>query len=444
MDRSGGPQPAAARRTKLIGQAPLAEGYQETPYWWQAAPPAKLPAAPLPSDVDVVVIGGGYTGMMAAARLAWRGRSVAVLERNELGWGASSRNGGMMHPGFKVSPTTLLERYGERGGQLYEASLAAFDLVERTIEENRIDCDYARSGHLSLAYRPAHVKELAAEARVMGERFKVETRMLDRDQLSEEVGTPAYYGALLVERSGGLHPAKYFAGLMRLARDRGAHLYSASAVSRIERSRKAGFIVTVNGQQVRCGDVLLATNGYSDRLLPELRRRMIPLGSYIIATEPLDEGLANRTIARRRMLFDTKNFLYYWRLSPDNRMLFGGRASFAPTTIEKARDWLYAGMTAVHPQLEGVKVEYAWGGLVGFTFDRMPHIGRINGITYAMGYCGTGVALSSYFGQLAADWIVSGELPETWSGSFPTIPLYRERPWFLRPAGWYYGLRDRF
>jgi glycine/D-amino acid oxidase-like deaminating enzyme len=143
------------------------------------------------------------------------------------------------------------------------------------------------------------------------------------------------------------------------------------------------------------------------------------------------------------MLFDSKNFLHYWRISADNRMLFGGRASFAPTSVEKARDWLYAAMMEIHPQLEGTRVEYAWGGQVGFTFDRMPHIGRLDGITYALGYCGTGVAMSTYFGQLAADVIAGAELPACWQRSFGAVPLYRERPWFLRPAGWYYSALDR-
>ena len=195
--------------------------------------------------------------------------------------------------------------------------------------------------------------------------------------------------------------------------------------------------------QIRSRDVLLATNGYTDDLLPPLRRRVIPLGSYIIATEPLPADLADSAIPHRRMLFDTKNFLYYWRLSSDHRMLFGGRASFAPTTVARARDWLYAAMVRVHPQLSDVKVEHAWGGQVGFTFDRMPHIGRIKGITHALGYCGTGVAMSTYLGQLAADWIADGELPGYWQRPFPSMPLYRRNPWFLPAVGWYYAALDR-
>jgi glycine/D-amino acid oxidase-like deaminating enzyme len=390
----------------------------------------------------VVIVGGGYTGMMAAARLAWRGRSVALLESNALGWGASSRNGGMVLPGFKVDPVALLKQYGDRGRELYHASLDACTLVEETITTNRIDCDYARTGELYLAYKPGHVAHLEAQAAVLRQEFGVTARMVDREALASEIGSPLYYGALLNERSAGLHPAKYIAGLARLARDRGAHLCDHTPATRIER-RRGGFTVTTPRGRIRTRDVLLATNGYSDKLLPALRRRIIPIGSYIIATEPLAADRARSAIPNRRMLVDSKNFLYYWRLSADNRMLFGGRASFAPTTIARARDWLYAAMVRVHPQLAGIGIEYAWGGNVGFTFDRLPHIGRMKGIAYALGYCGTGVAMSTYLGQLAADWIAGGELPDCWRRSFPTMPFYREKPWFLPAAGWYYAALDR-
>ncbi|MDQ6712380.1 MAG: FAD-binding oxidoreductase [Candidatus Dormibacteraeota bacterium] len=393
--------------------------------------------------MDVVIVGGGYTGTMAAARLAWRGRSVALLETHELGWGASSRNGGMVHPGFKAGPGALLKRYGDRGRQLYQASLDAFVLVEETITTNRIECEYARTGHLHLAFKPGHVAHLETEARTLNQEFGVEARFLNRDALASEIGSPVYHGALLYERSGGLHPAKYFAGLARLAHDRGAHLYDLTPATAIDRRRRGGFVVTTPRGEIAARDVLLATNGYSDGLLPAVRRRVIPIGSYIIATEPLSAERAQSAIRNRRMLFDSKNFLYYWRLSSDNRILFGGRASFAPTTIAKVRDWLYAAMTRVHPQVAGITVEHAWGGKVGFTFDRLPHIGRVKGITYALGYCGTGVAMSTYFGQLAADWIAGGELPDCWQRSFPAVPFYREKPWFLPAVGRYYAALDR-
>jgi glycine/D-amino acid oxidase-like deaminating enzyme len=389
------------------------------------------------------VVGGGYTGTMAAARLAWRGRSVALLEKNQLGWGASSRNGGMVHPGFKLGPGELLKRYGDRGRQLYRASLDAFALVEETIATNHIDCEYARTGHLYLAHKPGHVEHLKTEARLLSQEFGISARFLDREALASEIGSTVYHGGLLFERSGGLHPAKYYAGLAQLARDRGAHLHEQTPATAIERRPKGGFVVVTPRGRITTRDVLLATNGYGDRLVPPVRRRIIPIGSYIIATEPLAADRAQSAIRNGRMLFDSKNFLCYWRLSSDNRMLFGGRASFAPTTVARARDWLYAAMIRVHPQLERTMVEHAWGGNVGFTFDRLPHIGRLKGITFALGYCGTGVAMSTYFGQLAAEWIAGGELPNCWRGSFPAMPVYRERPWFLPAVGWYYAARDR-
>ena len=382
-----------------------------------------------------MVVGGGYTGMMAAARLAQRGRSVALLETHELGWGASSRNGGMVHPGFKVGPAALLKRYGDRGRQLYQASLDAFDLVEETITSNRIECDYERTGHLYLAYKPAHVDHLEAEARVLREEFGVAASVLDRDALSSEIGSPLYHGALLYERSGGLHPAKYFAGLARLAFDRGAHLHDRTPAVTVTRRRQGGLTVKTPRGEITTRDVLLATNGYSDRLVPWLRRRVIPIGSYIIATEPLSADQVHSTIPNRQMLFDSKNFLHYWRLSADNRMLFGGRASFAPTTIPRARDWLYRAMLRVHPQLGGVRVTHAWGGRLGFSLDRMPHIGRIDGITYALGYCGTGVAMATAFGRQAAAFISGEPLPPFLTMDFPLAPLYRGTPWFLPAVG---------
>jgi len=393
--------------------------------------------------VDVVIVGGGYTGMMAAARLAWRGRSVALLEKNELGWGASSRNGGMVHPGFKANLPALLKRDSERGRERYQASLDAFNLVEETIRSNQIDCDYARTGHLELAHKAAHFQHLEVEAHVLARQFGVAARVIPRVELASEVGTSLYHGALLFEQSGGLHPAKYFAGLMRMARDRGAHLYDQTPATAIKARSRSGFKVSTPRGVIETRDVLVATNGYSDRLVPWLRRRVIPIGSYIIATAPLSPEQARSTIPNRRMLFDSKNFLHYWRLSADNRMLFGGRASFAPTTIAKAREWLYPSMLQIHPQLAGVQIDYAWGGQVGFTVDRMPHIGRVRGITYALGYCGTGVAMSTYFGQLAADWIAGGDLPACWQRPFPAVPLYQEKPWFLPAVGWYYAALDR-
>ncbi|TMF44350.1 MAG: FAD-binding oxidoreductase, partial [Chloroflexi bacterium] len=248
---------AACRSSPNPHLVPLAPSYREEPYWWRDAAPIRLPQAALPTEADVVIIGGGYTGMMAAARLSWRGRSVTVLEQNELGWGASSRNGGMVLPGFKSDPGSLLRRYGDHGRQLYQATLDAMALVEETIRANQIDCQYAQTGQLYLAHKPALVRHLDDEAHILSQQFGLAARVIPRVELASEIGSSRYYGGLLVERSGGLHPAKYFAGLARLARDRGAHLYDHTPATAIERRHRGGFAVSTPRGRISAGNVLL-------------------------------------------------------------------------------------------------------------------------------------------------------------------------------------------
>jgi glycine/D-amino acid oxidase-like deaminating enzyme len=190
--------------------------------------------------------------------------------------------------------------------------------------------------------------------------------------------------------------------------------------------------------------VLVATNGYTDGVAPSLRRRIIPIGSYIIATEPLPEDLARELSPTGRAYFDTKNFLSYWHVSADRRMLFGGRVSFFPTTVDRTAKLLFGRMLDVHPQLAGYRVEYSWGGKVAITMDRMPHIGRMGGVMYAMGYSGTGVVLSTYLGTRAAEWMGGGEAPALSKLRFPLVPApYEGRPWFLPVVGEFFRAQDR-
>jgi glycine/D-amino acid oxidase-like deaminating enzyme len=191
--------------------------------------------------------------------------------------------------------------------------------------------------------------------------------------------------------------------------------------------------------------VFVATNGYTDGVVPSLRRRIIPIGSYIIASEPLPEALAHELSPKGRAFFDTKNFLYYWHVTSDRRMVFGGRASFMPTTIDRTAAILWRGLLEVHPQLAGYRIEYAWGGNVGFTFDRMPHVGRTkDGVTYAMGCCGTGVALMTNLGTKVGAWLAGGEAPALTRLRFPLVPApYEGRPWFMPFAGEWFRLQDR-
>jgi glycine/D-amino acid oxidase-like deaminating enzyme len=425
-----------------MAAAPLAPGYADAPLWWEnGVLPPDRPERPLPSEVGTVVVGGGYTGVAAARELARRGTSVLVLDKGPLGRGASSRNAGFAHPGLKVPLATLLSRHGDLGRRLYDESVRAFELLESTVQTEAIDCEWERNGFVVCAAKPAHVERLERNARLYRDELEEEARFVPRDELAGEVGSAAFHGALVLPRAASLQPAKFFAGLLRSAEAAGAELQENVAVTGVER-RGAGFAVATERGTVLAQRVLVATNGYTDGAFPELRRRVIPIGSYLLTTEPLPPVMLSTIAPKRRTFIDSKNFLYAWKLTGD-RLMFGGRTSFRKLTFAEARDRMYAAMVSVFPQLRGVRVDHAWGGLVGFTYDRLPHVGRADGLAYSLGYCGSGVVLSVYLGTQTAAWLEGDEAPAFTQLPFPTVPLYRGRPWFLPLVGWYYGLVDR-
>jgi glycine/D-amino acid oxidase-like deaminating enzyme len=414
---------------------------------WQATMPA-LPdrsGRELPDVADVVVVGGGYAGINAARELARRGVAVTLLEAHTLGWGASTRNGGIVHAGYKWSARQLVKRYGqETGSALYRETLDSYDLVKQLIADEAIDCDFREVGQLELAYAPSHVPELE-HARDSLASVGVSSTIVPRERIREEIGSDAYYGALAVEGSGLLHPRRYFAGLAAAAARAGGDLHEGVRAQSIRRQADGRFVVETSRGAILTRDVFVATNGYTDGVVPSLRRRVIPIGSFVIASEPLPEALAHELSPKGRAFFDTKNFLYYWHISADRRMVFGGRASFLPTSIDKTAGILHRGLLEVHPQLADYRIEYAWGGNVGFTFDRMPHVGRTkDGVTYAMGCCGTGVALMTNLGTRVGQWLAGGEAPALATLKFPLVPApYEGRPWFLPFVGEWFRLQDR-
>lgn len=420
---------------------------KETPYWWSAGPePGFEPDRPLPESADVVVVGGGYTGLAAARRLARAGASVVVLERETIGWGASSRNGGQVLTGLKVGPEGLLRRYGrERARALFGASLQAITFLEALIAEEGIDCGYERCGHLEAAFKPGHFELFRREQEVLAREFDHPVRLLPPSEQRAELGTAFYHGLLLDERSASLHPARYVWGLARAAGRAGADLRARTPALAIRREPGAFHVATPRGA-IRARDVLVATNGYTDTAAPSLRRRVVPVGSYIIATAPLGPERAAVLLPRRRMLFDSKRFLFYFRLSDDDRLIFGGRAQWTPATATSVRTSaliLRASMLRVFPELTDVAIDFAWGGNVCFTTDLLPRAGRLGGLHYALGYAGHGVAMATYLGDVVADSILGREDRNPFRGlSFPAIPLYDGRPWFLPLVGAYYTLLD--
>ena len=404
--------------------------------------------APLPEKVDVAVIGGGFTGLSAARTLAKRGVKVAILEAHTIGWGASSRNGGMTLTGLKPSMHTVIKQYGrEVARRLFQCSLESVDTVEQVVREESIDCGFARRGHLLTANKPKHYEELEKSVEFMEKEFNHKVRLVPRDQQREEIGTDLYYGALIDEVSGGLNPAQYVTGLARAAERAGATLHARARVNRLERGGNRFVLETERGT-VSAENVLVGTSGYTGSVTKKLQKKIIPIGSFIIATEKLSDALANELSPKNRMIFDYKHYLNYFRLW-DNRMIFGGRAAFFPenaNTIRRSAEILQREMVQVYPQLKDIKIEYVWGGTLDFAFDMMTHVGETDGIYYSLGYAGHGVAMASYLGRTVAEAMLNGNIKDHpfASFSFPGAPLglYNGFPWFLPFAGAWHKILD--
>ena len=421
----------------------------EFPVWLAGTEfPAIEPAAPLPERVDVAIVGAGYTGLAAARVLARHGARVAVLEAHTVGWGASSRNGGMVLSGLKLEAAQLVASYGPAAARrMFAASLAAIDCVEQIVSEEAIDCDFRRSGHLLLAHRPAHFHAFARESALLRREFAHPTRLVPPGELRDEIGSGVFHGGLVDEASAGLNPARFVAGLGCAAVRAGAQIFEHTPAVRLVRAGRGWRVGTARGE-LRADMLLAAAGAYTGRGLPWLQRKIVPLGSYIIATEPLPAGLARELSPRDRMIFDSKHLLSYFRLTPDRRMLFGGRARFFPESPRMVREsaaLLQQAMLRVYPQLRGVALEYAWGGTLDVAFDLMPHAGQIDCMYYAIGYAGHGVAMASYLGTQLGACLAGAPFDNPFAGMpFPGAPLglYDGRPWFLPLVGAWYRLLD--
>jgi glycine/D-amino acid oxidase-like deaminating enzyme len=421
--------------------------FKEIPYWLDPQPLSKSYAGiPLPAKTEVLVIGGGYTGTTAAIRLKQAGVEVVLIDAEKLGTTASGRNGGMTLTGLSKGLETIEKKLGrEKAQQLFRESIASVDAVERLVAEGNIDCDFHRYGHLEAAFKPSHFENLKRDQERLNTQFNHETRLLSAAELKTEIDSPLYHGALLDPMSAGVHPARYIAGLVKMADSCGVGLHEMVTAETIER-RGTGLTVGTTRGAIDAGDVVVATNGYTSRLTPWLQRRVIPTVSMMIATEILPDDLAQSIIPNGRMIWDTKILLFYFRLSPDGkRLLFGGRPRSPKKTLRENATHMYRGMLSVYPQLNGIGLDYAWSGYVGFTLDRSPHIGRKDGIYYSLGYCGHGVALATYLGEKLAQ-MVQGHEANTGFADLPfkAFPFYGVKEWFRPLVYAYFSMMDRW
>lgn len=421
---------------------------QERVFWQERVEMPVVTGEPPRGQVDVAVIGGGITGLSAALTLAQRGAQVVLFEAHTLGWGASSRNGGMVLTGLRLGIDTLVAHYGrERAQRMFQASLAAIDTMEQLVHEAQIDCDFARYGHLELAYKPAHAHHFGQLAELSEKLFRHPLHLLTRADLAAEIGSTCYHAGLVDPQSAGVNPARYVAGLARLVQQAGVQLYVQSPVRQVVRSGAHYRIVTPQGE-VRAAQVFAGTGGYTGKATPQLQRKVFPVGSYVIVTEPLPAELAQSLAPTNRMMFDSKNFLYYFRLTPDQRLLFGGRAAFYPETPARIRASATSsrqGMLEVYPQLRNVAIDYVWGGTIDIPFDRMPHTGQFGGIYYAIGFAGHGVAMATQLGHIMAESMAGATVDNPFAEiAFPGAPLglYNGYPWFLPLAEQWYRFQD--
>ena len=398
----------------------------------------------LPAEVDVAIVGSGYTGLTAARILAKAGSSVAVMDQYEIGWGASSRNGGMATPGLKQDIFKIHKKYGmDYAREFWRSSVDAIDLLEQIIIEENIDCDWSRKGHIALACKQSHYDELPEYAAWIKKEMGHEKTIVPREEIRSEIGTDTYFGGLSDESSGGLQPAKYVNGLARAVADLGVKLCKDTHVEKINRNGSGHELITSKGD-MKAQEVIIATNGYTDMLVPELKPKVFPVGSYVVVTEPLPQDLQDILSPKRRMFYDSKWFINYFRLTPDGRMLWGGRNDLSTDLdLNESAENLSQQVYKVFPELNDYEFTHTWTGKLGITFDLMPHIGNINGIHYAFGYSGHGLSIATYLGT-ELGLLISGEKDRSpyKEISHQTMFFYREKPWFLPFAARYYRFLD--
>lgn len=383
---------------------------EHRPLWWDAAPrPALDVATAVPSRTDAVVIGGGYTGIAAAYALALTGARVTVLDRATLGAGASTRNGGFVLPGFRRDARALVRQLGAvRARELYQATRQAVRFVEDFLEAEGLDCDYRRAGHLVLAAKPAHYAELEREAEVLRKVFRHDTRLVSPARIGEEIAAAGYHGGLLDPTAGAVNPGKLFWALAGSAARAGTTFVEDVTVQELHRS--AGrFMVRTSRGTLGAAHVVVATDGSREGVVRALRRRVTPAGRFVIATAPLGASVARALIPRDRVISDPRSLFAYFRITADTRMLFGaGVATFGKVHLQETIKQLGTAMFTLFPRLLGTDIDYYWSGSDGVTRDQLPHAGLRDGVHYALGYNGHGLALAVYLGARLGQHVAGG------------------------------------
>jgi glycine/D-amino acid oxidase-like deaminating enzyme len=417
-------------------------------YWHDTAPVfAGGAKSPVEGHYDVAVIGGGFTGLAAARQLAKAGAKVAVLEAERVGSGASGRNGGHLNNGLAHSYLAAKTELGkERAIALYRAFDTAVDTIEQVIAEEGIDCSFRRAGKLKLASKPKHFDAIARNFEGIHAEVDPDTALLSAADLKSEIGSP-FHGAILYRKSAMMHMGRYGAGLASAAVRHGAVIFENAAVTARQQTSGRHVLTTARGR-LTADNVFLATGAYTTSNFGYFRRRIVTVGSFIVATRPLSDAEIAETMPTNRTCVTSMNVGNYFRLSPDKRLIFGGRARFSATSDQrsgaKSGAILKGALAQMFPRLAQVEIDYCWGGILDMTRDRYPRAGFGDGVWYAMGYSGHGAQISTHLGMVIADAILGREDRNPMKGvDWPAVPGHFGKPWFLPLVGLYYRTLDR-
>ena len=440
-----------SRSTRVSSRGlPFSDDYKEQPYWqeWSNSPLSLTDS--LPVSVDVAVVGSGYTGLHTALQTARGGRSTVVIEAGDPGQGCSTRNGGQISTSIKPSIDVLAKKFGiDKAKAIRQEGEAALEWIEDFVRKESIECDFMRNGRFHAAHTPAQFETIAKQADELRQNEGVEAFAVSKHEQRSELGTDVYHGGVVFPRHASLHAGRYHHGLLKRTLSAGAKVVAQCPVLSIDRIADSGdaqFRIKTRMGHIKARDVMIATNGYTSKLTPWFHRRIIPIGSYVIATERLDESLVDELFPTRRIASDTCRVVYYFRASPDRRrILFGGRVSANETDPSISGPRLHQQMCRIFPQLQDTKISHSWAGTVGYTFDTLAHTGIHEGMHYAMGYCGSGVSMASYLGMRSGQKIINDAAGKTALDNlpFPSRPLYTGKPWFLPSIVSWYQWRDK-
>jgi glycine/D-amino acid oxidase-like deaminating enzyme len=415
-----------------------------TPLWMENAAIPLLPAQPPPGDVDVLVIGAGYTGLSAARETAAAGRRTLVLDAGAIGAGCSSRNGGQVAYSIKPTFESLKAKFG--GEVAFGICREGLDAVAylRALAAQHGDCDWRQNGCFFGAHTAKHFTQMVQDAHNQPRGLEQHISIVPRAEQSGEIDSDFYHGGCVYHDDASVDPTRLLISLLNLAQANGATVMDRCGVNALKSTRDGFEVLTARGT-VKARQVLLATNGYSGPLSSWHRRRVIPIGSYQIATEPLGADRVRALIPRGRNIVDSRRVVVYFRPSADGeRIIFGGRAALAEKDPIACVPRLRQMMDRIFPQLKSAAVTHAWVGWVAYTFDTLPHLGRHDGIYYCMGYCGQGVPLAPYFGKRIGQQMLGLKEGRTALDGlpFPSRPYYYGIPWFLAPSVFAYRVID--